>query len=403
MSTPASVGDQGAYLAYARHLYESNYTVVEDRNRMPVFPFLLSLIYRPGMSETEFLVRAQSFNVNLSILLLIPLFFIFRRYFTARVALALVAATGFGVFMYRAFNAQTELLYYFISFVGFVLLLRMLFAPRWWLALLGGATMGLAHLTKASVLPAVGIWVVVFGAQALWNLRRRGWPAFGRHAAMLAATVAAFLLVVFPYIQTSKKIYGSYFYNVNSTFVMWCDSSTEAWNFLSAHGDKTQWRELPVEALPSFSKYRREHSVGQMVRRVWRGLLDLSTQNMMPIGYYKFVVVIGIAALVLAFRGAGSLRAILAANFFPAIFCLLFFAGYLALYAWYDMIVNDTRFVLSIFLPFFFCGVLLVLRIGSDRVVRFFGRRWAFPQFFPGLLCALTAIDVLYNARYLFR
>ncbi len=70
LSTPPSMGDQGAYLAYARHQYESNYAVVEDRNRMPIFPFLLSRIYEPGLSEAEFLTRAQAFNVNLSILLL---------------------------------------------------------------------------------------------------------------------------------------------------------------------------------------------------------------------------------------------------------------------------------------------------------------------------------------------
>lgn len=402
LSTPASLGDQGAYLAYARHLYESNYTVVEDRNRMPIFPSLLSLLYRPDLTESEFLVRAQAFNVNLSTVLLVPLFFIFRRFFSSRVALALVAVSGFGLFMYRAFNAQTEVLFYFVSFVGFVLLLRTLFAPRWWLALLAGATMGVAHLTKASVLPALGIWALVFGAQTLWNARTKGWPAFGRGAAMLAATIAAFLLVVFPYIQTSKRIYGSYFYNVNSTFIMWCDSSTEGWEFLSAH-DKAQWRELPVEQLPSFSKYWREHSVRQMMVRLWRGLLDLSTQNLMPIGYYKFALALAVTALGLAFRLSARLRELLAANFFPAIYCLLFFTGYLALYAWYDKIVNDTRFVLSIFLPFLFCGTLLVLKLGNDRIVSFFGRRWPFPQFFPGLLCALAAIDVLYNARYLFR
>ncbi len=68
---------------------------------------------------------------------------------------------------------------------------------------------------------------------------------------MLLVVIATFLAVVFPYIQTSKRIYGQYFYNVNSTFVMWCDSSTEGWNFLNAHGDKDQWRSLPPEQLPS--------------------------------------------------------------------------------------------------------------------------------------------------------
>ena len=46
------------------------------------------------------------------------------------------------MFLYRAVNAQTEVLYYFVSFCAFVLLLRMLIAPRWWLAALSGATVG---------------------------------------------------------------------------------------------------------------------------------------------------------------------------------------------------------------------------------------------------------------------
>src|SRR3954451_23835749 len=66
MPTSASLGDQGAYLAYAQQMAESNYAVIGARNRMPIFPFLLSLIYRPGESEAQFLARAQAFNVNLS-------------------------------------------------------------------------------------------------------------------------------------------------------------------------------------------------------------------------------------------------------------------------------------------------------------------------------------------------
>src|SRR5438874_644319 len=162
---PATLGDQDAYLGYARHLYESNYTVVEDRNRMPVYPFLLSLIYRPGMTEAEFLVRAQTFTVNLSIVLLFLLFLILRRFFLPLQSVGLLAATGFGVFLYRAGKAQAELLFYFISFCAFVLLLQMFAKPRWWLALLAGAVIGLAHLTKASVVPALVLWVVAFGAQ----------------------------------------------------------------------------------------------------------------------------------------------------------------------------------------------------------------------------------------------
>jgi 4-amino-4-deoxy-L-arabinose transferase and related glycosyltransferases of PMT family len=259
-SAPATLGDQGAYLGYARHLYESNYTVTEDRNRMPVYPFLLSLIYQPGMSEEEFLLRAQSFTVNLSIVLLALLFPVLRGFFPPLSALALLAATAFGVFIYRAGKAQAELLFYFVSFCAFVLLLRLFVSPRWWIAALAGAATGLAHLTKASVLPGLAIWAVAFGAGVMGNWRIDRW----RRSATLGIVIAVFLAVVFPYIQTSKRIYDAYFYNVNSTFVMWCDSSTEAFEFLSAHGDKDQWREVPPDERPSLRKYWREHSVGQI-------------------------------------------------------------------------------------------------------------------------------------------
>jgi len=401
LSTPATLGDQSAYLGYARDLYESNYTVVGARNRMPVFPFLLSFIYRPSLTETEFLTRAQAFNVNLSIVLLLFLFLIFRKFVPPLWAVALLAATAFGVFLYRAINAQAEVLFYFVSFCALVLLLQMLVAPRWWLAALGGTTMGLAHLTKASVLPALALWIAVFLAQILWSSRNRhgGISArAGRKIGMLLLVIATFLAVVFPYLRTSKRIYGQYFYNVNSTFVMWCDSSTEAWEFLSAHGGKDQWRVLPPDQLPSFSKYWREHSVAQIVQRLARGCHHLTTQNAMAIGYYKFVVAFVVAAGVLWARQNRRARRLFGEKPFAAAFCVLFFGVYVLLYAWYDTIINDTRFVLSIFLPFVFAASIFVLRLGKDRIISLAGRQLPFEQFFSGLLLGLAAIDALYNA-----
>ena len=398
-SAPAILGDQDAYLGYARHLYESNYTVTEDRNRMPVYPFLLSLIYRPGLTDSEFLVRAQAFTVNLSIVLLLLLFFIFRRFFRPLYSLALVAATAFGVFLYRVERAQVEPLFYFVSFCAFVLLVQIFTRPRWWLAILAGAITGLAHLTKASVLPALGIWAAVFAAQIFFSFRSAAWRRLG----MLALVIGAFFAVIFPYIQTSKRIYDAWFYNVNSTFVIWCDSSTEAFEFLSAHGDKDQWREVPPDERPSARKYWREHSVGQIVRRIWRGSLDLATQNARAIGYYKFVVVLLIAGLVIAVRQGARAREIVAGNPAAAVFCVLFFAAYFVLYAWYDAIVNDTRFVLSIFLPFAFAASVFVLRLGRERTIRFWRWQFTFERFAAALLLSLSAIDVFYNAPAVFR
>ncbi|HEY2140147.1 MAG TPA: hypothetical protein VGH00_08705, partial [Chthoniobacterales bacterium] len=77
--------------------------------------------------------------------------------------------------------------------------------------------------------------------------------------------------------------------------------------------------------------------------------------------------------------------------------------AYFLLYAWYDIIINDTRFVLSIFLPFIFAGSLFVLRLGRGRVVTMTGSPIVFDQFFARLLLGLTVIDVVYGAPALFR
>jgi hypothetical protein len=401
IASPARQGDQGAYLAYAQRMHDSGYAFVGDRNRMPVFPFLLSFLYRPGLSETQFLERAQTFNVNLSILLLLLLFFIFRKFFPPLYALALLMVTAFGAFLYRAPLAQTEVLYYFITFCAFLLLLRMLIAPRWWLAILSGAIMGLGHLTKASVLPGLVVWVAVFLAQIFWTHRAREnadsgnqWHRLG----LLLLVIGTFIAVIFPYIRTSKQIYGHYFYNMNSTFVMWCDSSSESSEFLDAYAYKAKWRELPADQIPSAAKYWREHSGSQIVLRLVRGLRGVATQNAMAIGYYKFMLLFVLSAVFLWIRNPRQAHRLLAEKPFAAAFCFFFIFAYVVLYAWYDMIVRDTRFILSIFLPFVFAASIFVLGTGSDRAVAILGRRLPFTQLFAGALIALALIDVVYNA-----
>jgi hypothetical protein len=67
------------------------------------------------------------------------------------------------------------------------------------------------------------------------------------------------------------------------------------------------------------------------------------------------------------------------------------------------MIINDVRFVLSIFLPFVFVASVFVLRLGRDRVLPLAGRKIPFDEFFPALFLSLIVIDVVYNAPSVFR
>ena len=134
MLLPPMRGDQAAYLEYAKQMRLSGYAFEGDRNRMPLYPFLLSLIYRNGMNDAQFLEKARTFNINLTIVLLLGLFLIFRKFFPPFYSVALLATAAFGLYIYRARVVHVEPLFYFVGFAMFLLLARMLVAPGFVLA-----------------------------------------------------------------------------------------------------------------------------------------------------------------------------------------------------------------------------------------------------------------------------
>jgi hypothetical protein len=94
--------DQSAYMEYARLLRESGYSYPGDFNRMPLYPFLLSLLLRPGMQDPKFFLAAKYFNLFLSLLLLAGLAALFYRRFPRLHALNLILIVAFTVFIYKA-------------------------------------------------------------------------------------------------------------------------------------------------------------------------------------------------------------------------------------------------------------------------------------------------------------
>lgn len=366
---------------------ESGYGAPGDRNRMPAFPFLLSFLYRQGMDESEFLERAQTFDVNLSIVVLLLLFVVFRAALPPNVALALLASTAFGVFIYRSIHAQAEVLLYFLSFCAFLLFVRMLKAPSWWLAALCGIVAAVAQLSKASLLPAVALWAAVYAGQSFW----RGW----RHVALLVITLATFLAVLFPYTSNSKRLYGSYFYNVNSTYVMWCDSWDEARAFLNR---LESGENIPTEQRPSFQKYLREHSGSDIASRLIGGCRRLLTQNSSVRGFYKYMVFLAVVISALCVWRWNSVRRRIRANPSVFVFVVLLLGVYGVLFAWYNAISTDSRFLLMLFLPAIYSISRAVVAIAADGRVAVGGWNVRFVTAFAMGLASLSAIDVIYNA-----
>lgn len=364
--------DQSAYMAYARALVDSNYTAIGDRNRMPVYPILQSLFYQPGMSDEAFFMVGKYVNLVLSLILLAGLAWLFYAYLPWLAMLTLLLIAAFTLFIFKAAFFQVELLFYFINFCLFLLMWRLLQQNTWQLAIVTGVVAGIAHLTKASILPGFVLFLGFAGLQ--W-----GWVALQNHPSQPVGLTKrllwqflpvllvglSFLTTVSPYIRTSKQIFGHYFYNVNSTFYMWYDSWEEAKAGTRAHGDRVGWPDMPPEEIPSMSKYLREHTAEQIVNRFVAGGRTVFKNVINSYGYFKYIVIyfaLFLAAMLWSWRQAMQA---LRTNPLLYLFLVTYFVVYFLLCFWYAPIASGNRIILAQFLP-----LLFSLAYGSHCLLR---------------------------------
>lgn len=396
--------DQLAYLRdYAMRMRKTNYKFVTGRNRMPVYPFLQSLFYDLDQSEEENWQRGKQVNIVLSMILLVGIYLIATRYFPPHHTLNLLVVTAFTVFVFKAGYYQCELLFYFLSLGCFLLMAKLLVRPSWKWAVLAGVMLGLAHLTKASVLPGMLLFLAFFGLKVIGTLIRTwrrpaaetaGGRAIGGQLLTVGCVLACFLIVVFPYIRTSKQKFGRYFYNVNSTFYIWYDSWQEVRRGTRAHGDRKGWPDLPPDQIPSLGKYLRDHTTARIVQRVGDGAKVVLQNCAQSYGYHRYVI--GYAAFALLAAGIGFRRSgkDLARYGLPIGFAAAYVASYFVLYAFYAPIASGNRLTLALFLPLMFS--LSVVAVRSGRELRIPLGRWRVSLLtaFNVLLTPLLAYDV---------
>lgn len=351
--------DQNSYMNYAKSVWEDPTGYVGGRNRMPVYPYLQALLYDEDLSDEAFFERGKRFNIVLGGVLLVGLYVIFRTSLSASSAIVLWALTTFTVFIFRAAYLQVELLFYSLLFVAFILMIRALGKPYWQFAAAAGGVLGIAYLCKASVLPALLLFLGFLVVAALREVHRAlldDRPVarrLGRRLVQALVVVAAFLVVTGPYLRTSNRVFGRYFYNVNSTFYMWYDSWDEALKGTGADGrDRVGWPDhLPEEAIPGPEKYLREHTAWEVLRRPWRGLHKMHAVASGSYGYFKYVqIYLALGLLVGLVRFGRTVKLLHRIRPIPE-FTIVFVGAYVLLYAWYTPITAGSRLFLALFLP----------------------------------------------------
>jgi hypothetical protein len=373
VNTSKARGDQSGYLWDAQNVYANHHganpsIVIGERNRMPLYAAFLATFWSPEMSNDEFFAKAKIWNIYLSLALLTALAIVFAFYLPPLPATNLTLIVAFGYFIFKAGYTQSELLFYFLLFITFVLFWDILTRPATWPVIVAraagaGVVAALAHLTKAALLPLVAIFVAACAVDGLWSPNAiKGAPRARLGAAVVVCL--AFLLVLSPYLRTNKRVFGHYFYNVNTTFYMWYDDWPQASVGTIKHGDGVGWPTMAPEDLPSASKYWREHSVAQIAGRLGGGVWDMMDRSYKTYWYLKYLVMYVVCALAVWVKCAREINSRIRSHVPAALFLMLYATVYLAGIAFYAPVsgTGTTRFLIAHLTPLFFVLSLLISR-----------------------------------------
>src|SRR5262245_66459151 len=99
---------------------------------MPLYAGYLALFYHRDLSDPAFFEVAKRANIYLSLVLLVALGAIFFHELPALAAANLTGIVAFGIFIFKAGYAQSELLFYFLMFLTFLGCWHLLRSPRGW-------------------------------------------------------------------------------------------------------------------------------------------------------------------------------------------------------------------------------------------------------------------------------
>jgi hypothetical protein len=417
VNTLKARGDQNGYLWDAEQVYANWHTrtahphLIGERVRGVVYPAYLALFYNPRMSDPDFFEVAKSWNIRLSVVLLGILAFIFARYLPPLASTNLLLIVAFGYFIFKAGYAQVELLLYFLVFVTFLVACRFLVAKepreRVVLGVLTGVLAGVTQLTKATMSPFVALLLLVFGVQELIGLLRRkrapGAPGRPRRAlwgvAAGLAVAVCFLATIYPYIANSKRVFGEYFYNTNTSIYMWYDTGAEARAQLLSVTDGSGLVLVSRRTLPTLGTYWRSHSLAQIASRFREGLEDLVWRSYTAFAYWPFLVLYVVFTTVVIAANRKAFSAVIRQNVALFTFLVLYGIVYLLSVAFFVPIssTGGMRFFLAHVAP-----LLFVLSVFMARPP-FSETRWRVagmtltPRHFNLLVSAMLAFVLVFR------
>ena len=385
-----SQGDQSAYLQYARKLRETNFQHLGDRNRMPLYPGLQSLFIQNGDTKSATFERGKYVNIGLALAGLALLWLGMRRVVTGWGNWLFTGGLAMGLFLPKAAYFQAEILYYTLFALFFMGGAYLLYRPRWWVAALLGVVAALTHWTKASILPGVVLLTLALGLRmiyATWRSFRERPEARSTAWQCLLGVILlpmVYLGGIAPYLLKSAEHFdGHYFYNVNSTFYIWCDNFEQTKKLEDA-GDRKWWPRLPADELPSARKYFTEKAPDEIAGRLFGGMIHQFKIAKGSYGAWRFILPLVLLAAWQFWSGRAGIEPWARKYNWSLFFAACFFGAYFTLISFYSPLADGARFLFALYAPSLAAAVWVIenfarserKRLGADIGVQV--RTWVY-------------------------
>jgi hypothetical protein len=378
--------DQGSYLLMVEKLKGSGFPWYSDGVRNPLMPWLASFVVEPKSPES--LLRAQRFNGFLGMAGTLLLAGFFRRSMGPLAAWNASALSALALLLPASTFFGAETLFFPLFFFSFVLCAGLLVRNPLVRSLALGVLVGLAALAKASVAPLLALFFFWGGVRALGGRRWPHWFAAPDRWSTREFLVGGILVVLLflglqgPRMFHAHQTWGNPTYSLPS-YWFWADS----WEQCVAHYTdcrQTNLENMPAHLQPTLPGYFLRNTPTDALHRLTTGLLERTRQFFLPEkkfripfdkrgkpksvvlphrGFYIialwFCAGILVGMFVFRVRQAGGNVELphsfgLLACFFSSV-CFL----YACAMAWYLPIGPGHRFILTLFLPVLWTGVLV--------------------------------------------
>jgi hypothetical protein len=190
-------------------------------------------------------------------------------------------------------------------------------------------------------------------------------------AAAALVLVAAYFGVLSPYLATNKRMFGTYFYNVNSMYYAWYDDWASASVNIERLGNGVTPPNMPQAEVPSAWHYWQQHRVPEIAARVTAGFENMALVSYTTYNILWYGLLFLAAAVVLLVTRGRAIRSMIAARPGLAMFVALYALFYAVATAFYYPIsgTGTARFLLTHVLPLLFVlsWVLSKSRVSAVR------------------------------------